>query len=52
VDAALYLTELQAEGVLGAVGVTNFDTPRLQKMIDKGAAVVSNQVGVCVVAAP
>jgi diketogulonate reductase-like aldo/keto reductase len=44
VDAALYLTELQADGVLGAVGVTNFDVPRLEAMINKGAKLVSNQV--------
>lgn len=44
VDAALYLTELQADGVIGAVGVTNFDVPRLQAMVDAGAQIVSNQV--------
>lgn len=44
VDAALYLTELQADGVLGAVGVTNFDVPRLEAMFNKGAQIVSNQV--------
>lgn len=44
VDAALYLTELQADGVLGAVGVTNFDVPRLEAMLNKGAQLVSNQV--------
>lgn len=44
IDAALYLTELQSDGVLGAVGVTNFDVPRLEAMINKGAALVSNQV--------
>ena len=43
IDAALYLTELQSDGVLGAVGVTNFDVPRLEAMINKGAALVSNQ---------
>lgn len=50
VDAALYLTELQADGVLGAVGVTNFDVPRLEAMVNKGAQLVSNQVGVWVAA--
>lgn len=45
VDAALYLTELQSDGVLGAVGVTNFDVPRLEAMVNKGAQLVSNQVG-------
>lgn len=44
VDAALYLTELQSDGVLGAVGVTNFDVPRLEAMINKGAQIASNQV--------
>jgi Aldo/keto reductase family len=44
VDAALYLTELQAAGVLGAVGVTNMDVPRLAEMVDAGAAIASNQV--------
>jgi hypothetical protein len=45
VDAALYLTELQSDGVLGAVGVTNFDVPRLEAMVNQGAQLVSNQVG-------
>jgi diketogulonate reductase-like aldo/keto reductase len=31
--------------VLGAVGVTNFDVPRLEAMMNKGAQIVSNQVG-------
>ncbi|WIA28486.1 hypothetical protein OEZ86_011029 [Tetradesmus obliquus] len=44
VDAALYLTELRAAGVIGQVGVTNFDVPRLEKMIGKGAELASNQV--------
>lgn len=48
VDAALYLTELQADGVLGAVGVTNFDVPRLEAMVNKGAQIVSNQVGAAI----
>lgn len=48
VDAALYLTELQSDGVLGAVGVTNFDVPRMEAMVNKGAQIVSNQVGVWV----
>lgn len=45
VDAALYLTELKEAGVIGALGVTNFDVPRLEAMINKGAQIASNQVG-------
>lgn len=44
-DAALYLTELQEEGLIGAVGVTNFDTARLREMVGAGAKIASNQVG-------
>lgn len=44
VDAALYLTDLKAAGVIGALGVTNFDVPRMEAMINKGADIVSSQV--------
>ncbi|KAF8072566.1 UKL1 [Scenedesmus sp. PABB004] len=44
VDAALHLTDLAAAGVIGAVGVTNFDVPRLERMLDAGARLASNQV--------
>ncbi len=45
VDAILHLTELQAQGVLKGVGLTNFDVRRTQQMLDAGAQLVSNQVG-------
>lgn len=44
VDAALYLCELGPDGGVSHVGVTNFDTPRLQQMVDAGARIVSSQV--------
>ncbi|KAI8470573.1 MAG: NADP-dependent oxidoreductase domain-containing protein [Monoraphidium minutum] len=44
VDAALYLMDLRAEGVIGEVGVTNFDVPRLEAMNKAGVEIASNQV--------
>ncbi|GAB4813776.1 hypothetical protein N2152v2_000822 [Parachlorella kessleri] len=44
VGAALHLAELQAQGKIRHIGVTNFDVPRLQEMLDAGVKIVSNQV--------
>ena len=44
VDAALFLTEAKHAGVVGAVGLTNFDTKRMAEMIDAGAEISSNQI--------
>ena len=35
---------LQARGAIKHVGVTNFDVPRLQEMLDTGVKIISNQV--------
>lgn len=44
VAAAQELTKLRAEGKIKAVGVTNFDVPRLTELLDAGVPVASNQV--------
>lgn len=44
VDAIKYLGDCQAAGKIRAIGVTNFDVPRLQKMLDAGVPIASNQV--------
>jgi aryl-alcohol dehydrogenase-like predicted oxidoreductase len=44
VDAALHLAELQSKGKIKAIGVTNFDVPRLQEMVDAGVPIVENQI--------
>eukprot|EP00897_Mesotaenium_endlicherianum_P000044 jgi/Mesen1/1003/ME000120S00161 len=44
VDAALHLSDLQAEGRIKHIGVTNFDAPRIQAMLDRGVRIVSSQV--------
>lgn len=44
VQAAQHLAELQARGKIRHIGVTNFDVPRLEKMMDAGVNIVSNQV--------
>ncbi len=43
-DAAVWLSELVRDGRIGALGLTNFDVPRLQAMRDAGVRVVSHQV--------
>jgi aryl-alcohol dehydrogenase-like predicted oxidoreductase len=43
-DALKYLSELRDEGIIKHIGLTNFDTERLQLMIDSGLQIVSNQV--------
>jgi aryl-alcohol dehydrogenase-like predicted oxidoreductase len=43
-DALEYLSDLRDEGIIKHVGLTNFDTKRIQIMIDSGLQIVSNQV--------
>lgn len=45
VDVALHLADLQRRGLVGAVGVCNWDVPRLLELIDAGVTPVTNQVG-------
>lgn len=44
VAAAQVLQQLAAEGVVGGVGVSNFDVPMLMALLDAGVTPVSNQV--------
>ncbi|MFN8573706.1 MAG: aldo/keto reductase [Gemmatimonadaceae bacterium] len=43
-DALFYLQELRDEGLIGALGVTNFDTAHLRIALTSGIRLVSNQV--------
>ena len=43
-DALKYLSDIRDEGVIKHIGLTNFDTERMQIMIDSGLRIVSNQV--------
>ena len=43
-DAIMYLQELQEEGLVGAIGVTNFDTAHLRIAKSTGVNIVSNQI--------
>ena len=43
-DALKYLSDLRDEGKINHIGLTNFDTERLQIMIDSDLQIVSNQV--------
>lgn len=43
-DALKHLTDLKEEGKIKTVALTNFDTERLQKILENGIPVVSNQV--------
>jgi aryl-alcohol dehydrogenase-like predicted oxidoreductase len=43
-DALEQLTVLCDEGKIRHIGLTNFDTARMQMMLDKGIKIVSNQV--------
>ncbi len=43
-DALKYMAELQAEGKIKHLALTNFDTERLQIITDAGIKIVSNQV--------
>ena len=44
VEAALHLKALQDAGKIKHIGVTNFDVPHLEEILDAGVPVVSNQV--------
>jgi diketogulonate reductase-like aldo/keto reductase len=44
VSAAQYLMEEVARGRCRHLGVTNFDVPRMQQLIDAGVKIASNQV--------
>lgn len=43
-DALRYMTELQQEGKIKHLGLTNFDTSHLKIILDCGIKIVSNQV--------
>ena len=43
-DALFYLSELQDEGIIRHLGLTNFDTAHLRIVLHSGIPVVSNQV--------
>jgi aryl-alcohol dehydrogenase-like predicted oxidoreductase len=43
-DALKYLSDLMDEGRIKHLGLTNFDTERMQIIIDSGLQIVSNQV--------
>ena len=43
-DDLFYLQELQNEGLIGHLGVTNFDTAHLRIVLETGINVVSNQL--------
>jgi aryl-alcohol dehydrogenase-like predicted oxidoreductase len=43
-DALRYLSDLRDERLIKHIGLTNFDTERMQIMIDSGLRIVSNQV--------
>ncbi|HKR74393.1 MAG TPA: aldo/keto reductase [Candidatus Nitrosocosmicus sp.] len=43
-DALNYLSDLRDEGMVKHVGLTNFDTERLQIMNDAGLQILSNQI--------
>ena len=43
-DALKYLSDLRDKGIIKHIGLTNFDTERMQIMIDSAIELVSNQV--------
>src|SRR5215472_7531909 len=43
-DALRYLSDLRDKGIIKHIGLTNFDTERMQIMIDSKLKIVSNQV--------
>lgn len=43
-DALHYLSDLRGEGIIKHLGLTNFDTERLQIMKDSGLDILSNQI--------
>lgn len=44
VQAGQYLAELQKEGLIESIGLTNFDTAHTKKLVDAGVPIVSNQI--------
>jgi aryl-alcohol dehydrogenase-like predicted oxidoreductase len=42
-DALKFLSELMDKGKIKHVGLTNFDTERMQMMVDSGLQITSNQ---------
>jgi aryl-alcohol dehydrogenase-like predicted oxidoreductase len=44
VDTAFHLVDLQKAGKIRYIGVTNFDAPHLQELLDAGIPVIANQV--------
>ncbi|MBM3504917.1 MAG: aldo/keto reductase [Alphaproteobacteria bacterium] len=44
VDVALTLKDLQREGKIRLIGVTNFTTPQLRTLVDAGVPVAANQL--------
>ena len=48
-DTLVYLQELQEEGLIGAIGVTNFDTAHLRIAKSIGVNIVSNQISYSVI---
>lgn len=44
IDALRYLSDLRDEGLIKHIGLTNFDTERMQIMLDSELQIVSNQV--------
>lgn len=43
-ETAVHLSELQKSGKIRFLGITNFDTKRIQEMLDAGVDFISNQV--------
>ena len=43
-DALKYLSDLRDDGIIKHIGLTNFDTERMQIILDSGLQIVSNQV--------
>ncbi len=43
-DDLMYLNELKAEGLIGHLGLTNFDTAHLRVVLESGVDIVSNQL--------
>lgn len=44
IDALEYLSDVRNEGIIKHIGITNFDTKRMQIIIDSGLQILSNQV--------
>lgn len=43
-DALTYLNELQVEGLIGEIALTNFDTQHLMEILKRGISISTNQV--------